>query len=66
MEVGLRAEAEILKTGEVGHTASAYLTFVSIDDEGNPREVPPLSFDTEEEERRNLEAQIRKRMRGRG
>ena len=60
MEVGVRVEAENIITGEVRHTASAYLTFVALDDKGKPRGVPPLLIETEEEVRRNREAKIRR------
>jgi acyl-CoA hydrolase len=56
MEVGVRVESEDLYTGEVKHTASAYLTFVSLDERHKPKEIPPLILETEEEERRNKEA----------
>jgi len=63
MEIGVRVEAENYVTGEVRHTASAYLTFVALDEKGKPREVPGLIFETEEEKRRNVEAHMRKRAR---
>ncbi|GLI34269.1 acyl-CoA thioesterase [Desulforhabdus amnigena] len=63
MEVGVRVEAENIITGEVRHTASAYLTYVSLDEKGRPKEVPPLILETEEERRRNLEAKARKELR---
>ncbi len=63
MEVGVRVEAENVITGEVRHTASAYLTFVALDENGRPREVPPLLIETEEEFRRNREAKIRREAR---
>ena len=56
MEVGVRAEAESLDHEEVRHIASAYLTFVSLDENHKPKEVPPLKLETEEERRRNQEA----------
>ncbi len=56
MEVGVRAEAESLHCEEVRHVASAYLTFVSLDENHKPRPVPPLKLETEEEVRRNREA----------
>jgi uncharacterized protein (TIGR00369 family) len=63
MEVGVRVEAEDLLTGEVRHTASAYLTFVALDDNGAPAEVPPLIVETEEEDRRRCEARLRRNSR---
>jgi uncharacterized protein (TIGR00369 family) len=63
MEVGVRVEAENIFTGEVRHTASAYLTFVALNKEGRPIEVPPLLLQTEEEMRRNREAKVRREAR---
>jgi acyl-CoA hydrolase len=66
MEVGARVEAENPITGEIRHTASAFLTYVALDDNGRPAEVPPLILETEEEKRRNKEAQARREIRLRG
>ena len=63
MEVGVRVEAENLLTGEVRHTASAYLTFVALDEKGTPAQVPPLILETDEDTRRNCEAQARRQAR---
>jgi len=63
MEIGVRVEAENFVTGEVRHTASAYLTFVSLDEKFRPRQIPPLILETEDEKRRNCEAQQRKEAR---
>lgn len=63
MEVGVRVEAENPVTGEVRHTASAYLTFVALDENGKPKEVPPLIVETEEEKRRYMQAQKRRELR---
>lgn len=63
LEVGVRVEAENLLTGEIRHTASAYLTFVALDGNGRPSEVPPLVLESERENRRNVEAQTRRRHR---
>jgi uncharacterized protein (TIGR00369 family) len=63
MEVGVRVEAENLKTGEIRRTASAYLTYVALDEHGQPVEVPPLVLETEDEIRRNCEAKARRDMR---
>jgi acyl-CoA hydrolase/CHAD domain-containing protein len=63
MEVGVRVEAEDPFSGDVRHTSSAYLTMVAIDDEGSPTAVPPLSPTNAEEQRREQEAQARRRNR---
>lgn len=63
MELGVRAEAEDLYTGKVSHTASAYLTLVALDENGNPQEVPRLILETEDEKRRNRAAISRNAMR---
>ncbi len=56
MEIGVRVESENILTGEVKHTASAYLTFVALDENGKPTPLPPLILETDEEARRNSEA----------
>src|SRR4051812_1249673 len=61
MEVGVRVEAEDPRTGEIRHTNSAYLTMVALDDDGRPAAVPPLLVEGEAEERRQREAQLRRR-----
>jgi acyl-CoA hydrolase len=63
MEVGVRVEAENFITGDVRHTASAYLTYVPLDAQGKPAEVPPIIFETEEEKKRNCEAIERRKRR---
>ena len=60
MEVGVHVQSEDLITGEIKHTASAYLTYVALDENGKPKAVPPLILKTEEEIRRNREAQRRR------
>ena len=42
MEVGVRVESENVRTGEVLHTSTAYLTMVALDEYGNPTAVPPI------------------------
>lgn len=56
MEVGVRVEAENIMTGEVRHTASAYLTFVALAPDGVPTQVPELISETNEDKRRLAEA----------
>ena len=63
MEVGVRVEAEDLQTGNRRHTNSCYLTFVAIDRNGRPVEVPKLMHETEDEKRRFEAAKERRRRR---
>jgi acyl-CoA hydrolase len=60
MEVGVRVESENVRTGEVKHTSTAYLTMVALDDEGRPKAVPPLAPESPAEERRAREAKLRR------
>lgn len=63
MEVGVRVEAENPKTGELFHTASAYMTFVSLGSDGRPNQVRPLILESETEKRRFAGAQRRRELR---
>jgi acyl-CoA hydrolase len=63
MEVGVRVEAEDLLTGNRRHTNSCYLTFVAIDQNGRPVEVPLLVPETPDQERRYEAAKERRRRR---
>ena len=63
MEVGVRVDAENPKTGEMFHTATAYLTFVALGSDGKPSPVPKLELLSEEDKRRFQEAQDRKNKR---
>jgi acyl-CoA hydrolase len=63
MEVGVRVEAEDLMTGNRRHTNSCYLTFVAVDRNGRPIEVPELIPETDDELRRNAAAVQRRRRR---
>jgi acyl-CoA hydrolase len=60
MEVGVRVESENVRTGEVLHTSTAYLTMVALDEYGNPTAVPPIKPETPDETRRAREAQLRR------
>jgi uncharacterized protein (TIGR00369 family) len=60
MEIGVRVEAENLFTGEVRHTASAYLTYVALDESGRPTQVPGLILENENDRRRNQAALVRR------
>ena len=60
MEVGVKVWVENLRTRELRHTSSAYLTFVGIDQEGNRIVLPPIVTETDEEKRRWREAAERR------
>jgi uncharacterized protein (TIGR00369 family) len=63
MEVGVRVEAENTITGKVRHTGSAYLTYVALDDNKRPIQLPPLILESDEDRHRNEEASQRRQMR---
>jgi uncharacterized protein (TIGR00369 family) len=63
LEVGVRVEVEQVMTGERRHTASAYLVFVALDEDGQPRPVPSLVAETDVQQRRRREAKMRRRTR---
>ena len=63
MEVGVRVDKENPLTGEMKHTATAYLTFVALDSDGKPRVVPGVLPETEIERRRFDAAKIRRQAR---
>lgn len=63
MEVGVRVEAEDMLTGNRRHTNSCYLTFVAVDRNGRPLEVPELVPETPDEQRRTAAAAERRRRR---
>ncbi len=60
MEIGVRVEDECLITGAKAHIATAYVTYVALDEDDNPREVPRLIPETEEEKQRFEEAKMRR------
>jgi acyl-CoA hydrolase len=60
MEVGVRVESEDVRTGEITHTSTAYLTMVALDDEGRPTEVARVAPETLDEQRRAREAALRR------
>ena len=63
MEVGVRIESENTISGEINHTASAYLTFVSLDDKRKPKHVAIINPETKNELRRFKQAEVRKEIR---
>jgi acyl-CoA hydrolase len=65
MDVGVKVIAENLITGQVRHTASAYLTYVALDADSKPKPVAPIILESPDEERRFRQALARKEMRDR-
>lgn len=63
MEVGVKVLSENPKTGEIRHTASAYTTYVALDDWGRPTRVPPVVPESEDDRRRNEEGRQRRERR---
>ncbi|MEU7323501.1 acyl-CoA thioesterase [Streptomyces griseoviridis] len=61
MEVGVRVLAERWnESTPATQVGSAYLVFAAVDADGKPRRVPPVVPETERDERRRQEAQIRR------
>ena len=63
MEVGVRIEAEDTLTGERVHAASAYLTFVALDESGSVTAVRALEPESAAEKLRWEEARARRAQR---
>lgn len=63
MEVGVRVEGEDPITGKRTHTSTSYLTFVALDSRGNRVRVPELKPVTEEDHRRQRQAEVRRQAR---
>lgn len=60
MEVGVRVEAEDPRSGERRHTSTAYITMVGLDDDGKPTAIPAAVAETEAEQQRQREAELRR------
>ncbi|MFA6596453.1 MAG: acyl-CoA thioesterase [Ignavibacteriaceae bacterium] len=63
LEVGVKVFAESFKEGKRIHTNSAYLTFVSVDNQAKPVEALKIIPETEDEKRRFEEALQRREAR---
>src|SRR5690606_3020576 len=63
--VGIRVEAENVKTGNVVHTNTCYFTMVAKGDDDKPTRVPPLILEEGRDVRRFIEAMARKKIRQR-
>lgn len=60
MEVGVKLISENVLTGEKRHTNSCYVTYVALDENGQPTPVPPIVPQTPEEKRRYERASQRR------
>ncbi|AUM11536.1 acyl-CoA thioesterase [Ketobacter alkanivorans] len=60
MEIGVRVDAENSFSGESKHIVSAYFTFVALDEDNRPCEVPDIQPMSEDEIRRYNGAQVRR------
>jgi len=63
VEVGVKCWVENYIAGTTRHVASAYLTFVAVDQHGRRHTVPPVLPETEEEKRRYEDAGRRRELR---
>jgi acyl-CoA hydrolase len=60
MEVGCRVETEDMRTRSRRYVTKAYLTFVSIDDQGKPRPLDKLVLADDDDRRRHADAEQRR------
>ncbi len=63
VEVGVKCWVENYIAGTTRHVASAYLTFVAVDQHGRRHSVPPVVPETDEEKRRYEDAGRRRQLR---
>ena len=60
LEVAVEVFSERIDTGERQMTSLAYLTFVTIDQQGGRVPVPPLLLETDQDRQRAREAEVRR------
>ncbi|HEX6012700.1 MAG TPA: acyl-CoA thioesterase [Geminicoccaceae bacterium] len=63
MEIGIRVEAEDIRSRQKRHTNSCYFTMVALDDDQKPVQVKPITIENEGERKRFDAADMRRRMR---
>ncbi|WP_138465405.1 acyl-CoA thioesterase [Poseidonocella sp. HB161398] len=63
MEIGIRVEAQDIRSGVSRHTNSCYFTMVAVDEEGKSAPVPELAVLTETEQARHRAAEVRRKLR---
>ena len=59
MEIEVNVEAEDIAKGTRVHTGNAYVTFVALDDNGKPTQVPTLRIENSEDQKRFDEGKLR-------
>jgi acyl-CoA hydrolase len=59
MEIEVKAEAEDIVTGIKTVTGTAFVTFVSLNDDGKPMSAPRLSLKTDDDRTKFEEGKIR-------
>jgi uncharacterized protein (TIGR00369 family) len=62
MVIGIRVQTENIKTQEIKHTNSSYITMVAIGEDHKPAQVPALILQTQTEIKRFYEAYQRKEL----
>ena len=63
LEVGIRVEAENIRTGARRHTNSCYFTMVAVDEDGKPTIVPSFEPVSDTDRRRHKAARLRRDLR---
>jgi acyl-CoA hydrolase len=63
MEVGVRVESEDVRSGRFTHVCSAYMTMVALGEDGAPTPLPALEPASAEDERRHMDAALRREVR---
>ncbi len=63
LEVGVKVFSENTLTGVIKHTATAYITYVAVDDAGKPTRIPSVIPESANEKRRYDEAALRREAR---
>ncbi|MDO6616210.1 MULTISPECIES: acyl-CoA thioesterase [Pacificibacter] len=63
MEIGMRVEAENIRTRKVRHTNSCYFTMIAVNEDGKPVAAPQFQPMTELDRRRWHAAELRKELR---
>lgn len=63
MEIGIKVVSENIRTQEARHVNSCFFTMVAVGDDGKPVSVPAFVPGTDDERRRQAQAEARKQLR---